>query len=907
MRCRRQTVRLFFLAGILVAGALYATALGAAECGGTTVFSENWEGGIGSWFADAGVWEVGVPTSGPGSAHQGTQCAATILAGTYPGGTNSRLISPAIVLPSSPQDGKLWIKFWHWFSIAAGDDNDSAWVEISTSGPLGPWQQVSNRFNNSGGGWTRYIGDLSAYAGQTVRIAFHMRDHSAGFDGNQLSTGWYVDELAIYDGAAPQWSPEGFENGIGCWSADRGVWQVGDPTSGPQSGYRSSQCAATILDGNYPGGSDSRLVSPVVTLPSAPADGQLWLRFWQWFAIAAGDDGDSAWVEISPSGSDLGPWVQISNNFRYYSTTTFTGWTQYLADLSPYAGQTVRIAFHLRDRSAGFDGNQIDSGWYVDDIDLVEGAFKWLSPESFDGLVGDDPAIGGWFADRGVWEVGRPTTGPGSAYQGSFCAATVLDGSYPGGADSRLISPAVTLTASPVDGKLWFSFWQWFSIALGDDGDSAWVEISPSGSAMGPWEKISNKFIYYSTTTVSGWTQYVADLAPYVGQTVRIALHFRDFSAGFDGNQTGSGWYVDNPSISEGRMTFANPEGFENGTRGWYADRGVWQIGEPTYGPGSAHTGTRCAATVLGANYPPGTDSRLVVPSVTLPPTPPVEMRFWHWYDIAAGDDGDSAWVEVSTSGHGGPWKRESGKFMNSSGAWTQYIVDLSAYAGQTVRVAFHLRDHSAGFDGNQIGPGWYVDDIRFVGLPEGMPNSPDFYFLDYDPVDPPTLNWNNPAGPFDYISVYASRVFNFDPDLGSRIALVNGTSFTDLLRFGTTHFYKISAVDSDNHESAPLGPTAVTGVENPVSGGGTLELYQNFPNPFRSSTAIHFILGQPGHVRAEVFNVAGRRVAVLADRKMEVGPQSLIFDGQGLGSGIYFLRVQLEATSRTVKIVHVQ
>ena len=41
-----------------------------------TVWIEDFEGGWGSWYTDNGVWEIGVPTYGPDSAYEGSNCAA---------------------------------------------------------------------------------------------------------------------------------------------------------------------------------------------------------------------------------------------------------------------------------------------------------------------------------------------------------------------------------------------------------------------------------------------------------------------------------------------------------------------------------------------------------------------------------------------------------------------------------------------------------------------------------------------------------------------------------------------------------------------------------------------------------------------------------------------------------------
>ena len=46
--------------------------------------TEGFEGGWDGWSTDMGVWEIGVPTSGPMAAHTGTNVAGTVLGGNYP-------------------------------------------------------------------------------------------------------------------------------------------------------------------------------------------------------------------------------------------------------------------------------------------------------------------------------------------------------------------------------------------------------------------------------------------------------------------------------------------------------------------------------------------------------------------------------------------------------------------------------------------------------------------------------------------------------------------------------------------------------------------------------------------------------------------------------------------------------
>jgi len=69
--------------------------------------------------------------------------------------------------------------------------------------------------------------------------------------------------------------------------------------------------------------------------------------------------------------------------------------------------------------------------------------------------------------------------------------------------------------------------------------------------------------------------------------------------------------------------------------------------------------------------------------------------------------------------------------------------------------------------------------------------------------------------------------------------------------------------------------------------------LHQNYPNPFNPVTRISYELAEASHVRLEVFDVSGRRVAVLANGMHPAGEYSVSFDAGGLTSGIYITRLE--------------
>ena len=83
---------------------------------------------------------------------------------------------------------------------------------------------------------------------------------------------------------------------------------------------------------------------------------------------------------------------------------------------------------------------------------------------------------------------------------------------------------------------------------------------------------------------------------------------------------------------------------------------------------------------------------------------------------------------------------------------------------------------------------------------------------------------------------------------------------------------------------------SAVRGLEG-ASAPGAYVLRQNFPNPFNPSTTIRYELPERAHVRLEVFNLLGQKVASLVDAQQGAGSHAVVFQASGLPSGVYFCR----------------
>jgi enediyne biosynthesis protein E4 len=91
--------------------------------------------------------------------------------------------------------------------------------------------------------------------------------------------------------------------------------------------------------------------------------------------------------------------------------------------------------------------------------------------------------------------------------------------------------------------------------------------------------------------------------------------------------------------------------------------------------------------------------------------------------------------------------------------------------------------------------------------------------------------------------------------------------------------------------------PTAVTEVHT-ASLPQSFTLSPNYPNPFNSDTMIRFALPAAGDVDLTIFNLAGQRVAKLAQGMREAGTHTISWDGRddsgrALASGVYLYRLQ--------------
>ncbi len=91
-------------------------------------------------------------------------------------------------------------------------------------------------------------------------------------------------------------------------------------------------------------------------------------------------------------------------------------------------------------------------------------------------------------------------------------------------------------------------------------------------------------------------------------------------------------------------------------------------------------------------------------------------------------------------------------------------------------------------------------------------------------------------------------------------------------------------------HTKVGGNDTTISGVNN----NSTIELFnyqlfQNYPNPFNPTTTISYILNKSGNISIKVFDISGKEIEELVNKRQQAGSYKTTFNGSKHSSGIYF------------------
>ena len=624
---------------------------------GGTSFTEGFEGGLNGWTvltvnADGGYWVHS--DNNPGGydytthAHGGSGFAMCYSFIDYDGAydTDSYLITPQKYAITNGSTLTFWAdnandSYPENFSVCvATADNPTAadftqvWSgSAKGTGAKANMRHDANRYDN----WRSHSVDLSAYAGQNVYIAFH----DVNYDAYEV----WIDDVALTSGAkAGDRHLEYFK--VMCESIDH------EPIFNANTTHNFCQVATDqLVEGEH----------YICKVAAVYSTGQ-------------------------------GPWSEVE--WQYESCENYAG----TVDGVTVEGNTVSWTY------PGGDGPTPPP---TGDTEFTEG---------FEG------GLNGWTvltvnADGGYWL--HSDNNPGGydytthAHGGSgfaMCYSFIdYDGAYD--TDSYLITPQKYAITNGSTLTFWAdnandSYPESFKVCVAtadNPGASDFTQVW-SGSAKESGAKAN---VRHDANRYDNWRQHTVDLSAYAGQNVYIAFH--------DVNYDMYEVWIDDVALTAGAK--GNREdftyGFEGGLDNWTvltvnADGGYWLHSDNN--PGGydytthAHGGSGFAMCYSFIDYDGAydTDSYLITPqkyAITNGST----LTFWA--DNANDSYPESFKVCVATADNPGAsdftqvWSgsaKESGAKANVRhdanryDNWRQHTVDLSAYAGQNVYIAFH-------------------------------------------------------------------------------------------------------------------------------------------------------------------------------------------------------------------------
>jgi hypothetical protein len=123
---------------------------------------------------------------------------------------------------------------------------------------------------------------------------------------------------------------------------------------------------------------------------------------------------------------------------------------------------------------------------------------------------------------------------------------------------------------------------------------------------------------------------------------------------------------------------------------------------------------------------------------------------------------------------------------------------------------------------------------------------------------------------------------------------------------------YTNAALMTAATDGKPLGDLNwFPGIINSIDGGKGLNivptkltLSQNYPNPFNPTTTIEYSISKSSQVTLKVFNMLGKEVTTLVNKKQTAGEHSVKFDASNLASGVYLYKIKAGNTTIAKKMV---
>ncbi|NDJ85585.1 MAG: hypothetical protein GYB66_06845 [Chloroflexi bacterium] len=660
---------------------------------------DDMESGTGYWVP-AGEWGLTSDTS-----KDGLYSFTDSPSGDFAYGSNATLELQPYVDLSAPTLTRPVLEFWH-FAALGYNSRDDIHIEVSTdegenwdiiwsyedgsSARYPGWGSSipswGYRYGNNEA-WNRVVVELTPYLGipamagdvPGIKIRFRLDARSSSTGGD----GWYIDDVCIRN-LTPNVIglpfADDLEAGTGNWIVGGDFQLAGNHTRSGSNAFSDSPSGEYQHD-------EFHLIELKHTL-NLNGTTEPTLYYWQRYDVNR-DDYVMAHIQVvNAQGAPLSNWEQLPETEHYRSTNL--GWTRMAADLTPYAGQYVRLRFELD----GLHNSSTGDGWQIDDISVIDRVdeIEYRADPYYEDF--ESIAPGEWVPGH-TWDTVqafRDLGSGGSLGPGQWTVTWYDDidngcSTDPGNqTEIDLGSEANTTVVDEIN-------FDW-------GGGRPWDAGLSSSDTFGAIFRRSFVFTEPRTYAFTGEVNNgirIYDNGNLIFQDNWLGCSQKEFNTGSDS--------YDNEYLDE-----------YDGPYFYTFNTGTHDIEVHYYESGSSamfELGFAGESTVFH-DSPDGDYEHLTDTWVELEGSIDLSgltnpVLFWEQsYDI---DYGDSIRVEVSTD-EGFNWSTLYSRGGRSTDwNWRENYRDLTAYAGQRITLRFRLDARS----NSNVADGWWIDNVRIV------------------------------------------------------------------------------------------------------------------------------------------------------------------------------------------------
>ncbi len=593
-------------------------------------------------------------------------------------------------------------------------------------------------------------------------------------------------------------------------------------------------------------------------------------------------------------------------------------------------GSRIHYQVHARDRALAANETVLpETGSYAFPI-TARGVLQEFDFES----------PGPTLVATGVWARGEPTFGLSVAHSGRFVWATDPGGAYPDiGSLSSLEMPALNLTGQT---QAFLVFWHWYdfehnglvqpgrvhsgqimrdgaNVKVSTDGGITWNLVVPEDGYSGtvfdaPENPLGNEAAFGGFSF--GWRREIIPLP--TNADVRIRFDFGTDNDNSDVAISYAGWAIDDvmvttkhPTDSVAPVLFSDVPAFSV------------EAARTDPPPFAVNAGDDTGIADALVPYTLSTESGVTVDTLRL-----------------AMMSTDASVFEGSIVLPAGPRPGDEITYRILLRDFSGNEALFPAASDAAARIEYRLIDEASALTGVRASGLWRPVGSTFVA-DTGKP-SPERSTLVLSPIDLPT----NAAG----LSLSLSHRYVIASGAGGnlKVSLDDGASWSVLspeggygatFTSGTTHPMKGEAIFGGASEGVEantfdlasyagkqirlrvdFGTSRTLGdgefweireatlsestVEDAFETPRELRLLPNFPDPFSALTTISYTIPETMPVNLAVFDILGRRVAVLTDTVNGPGTYTVSFDGARLAGGVYLLRLRAGGMQKMERMV---